>query len=289
MPPEFLVVGHVVQDLISADDPGAWRLGGTAAFSSLMARNLGLRTAVLTAASDDVDLGALLPGIECRVVPSPRTTRIRNVYSDGRRHQFIPQRAEAIRAGDLPDDWRATPLVFLGPVAGEVDPALAAAFPRSLVAVGAQGWLREMDAEGRVRTVSPGRWQADRVLDNARALFVSDEDLTGAEAPAALKEWSSRVETVAFTHGDRGADICHRGEWRRIGAFPAKTVDPTGAGDIFAAGFLVRLHETGDVWEAARFGACAASFVVEGEGTAAIPSRERVEERLGAHPEIVCR
>ena len=49
-------------------------------------------------------------------------------------------------------------------------------------------------------------------------------------------------------------------------AFPSEEVDATGAGDTFATGFLVRYRETGDVGEAARFGAAAASLSVEGVG-----------------------
>lgn len=289
MPPQFLVAGHVVQDLISAEGGEDWRLGGTAAYASLLAGKLGLRTAVLTAAAADLPLQELLPGIECRIAPSPHTTRIRNVYVGGRRQQQIPQRAAAITPEHLPDEWRQTPVVLLGPVTGELDDALAGCFPGSLLGVGAQGWLREIGADTRVRPVPPARWQAGPVLRLARALFVSDEDLPPQEAAAALKEWSRAVELVAFTHGQRGADICRRGVWWHIDAFPARTVDPTGAGDIFAAAFLVRLWETEDVAEAARFAVCAASFVVEGEGTAAIPNREQIETRLREHPEIVCR
>ncbi|MEE8370045.1 MAG: PfkB family carbohydrate kinase, partial [Dehalococcoidia bacterium] len=69
----------------------------------------------------------------------------------------------------------------------------------------------------------------------------------------------------------------------------AATIDPTGAGDAFAAAFLIHLWETGDGWQSARFAACAASFVIEREGTAAIPDRDQIEARLRRYPEIVCR
>jgi len=288
MPPQFLVVGHVVQDLISPNDQDTWRLGGTAAYASLLARNLGLRAAVLTAASADLPLGELLPDIECRAVPSDHTTCFRNVYSLGRRHQYVPQRATTITADHLPDDWRQTPIVLLGPVAGEVDASLAGCFPGALLGVGAQGWLRKIGVDTRVRPVHPAHWQDEPILKPACVLFVSDEDLPPAETAATLKRWSLLVKTLVFTRGDRGADVCLEGHWRHIDAFPARVVDPTGAGDAFAAAFLIRLWEAEDTWEAARFAACAASFVVEGEGTAAIPRRDQIEARLCKHPEIVC-
>jgi len=140
-----------------------------------------------------------------------------------------------------------------------------------------------------VRPLSPSRWQAASILRPARALFVSDEDLLPEEKDSALTQWSPLVEVVAFTQGAHGADIGHRGRWRHIDAFPARLVEPTGAGDVFAAAFLIRLWEAKDVWEAARFAACAASLVVEREGTTAVPSRDQIEARLRQHPETVCR
>jgi len=286
MPPDFLVVGHIVQDLIPGCNGEAWRLGGTASYASLLARNLGLRAAVLTAASADLPLKELLPGIDCRIVPSDCATRFRNVYSGGHRHQCAPQRAAAITPDHLPKEWRQTPIVLLGPVVGEVDETLARCFPGSLLGVSAQGWLREIAPDTQVRPLSPSRWQAASILRSTRVLFVSDEDMPPAEATAAIVEWSPLVEIVAFTRGAGGADIGHKGRWRHIDAFPAQAVDPTGAGDVFAAAFLIRLWEAEDVWEAARF---AASMVVEGEGITAVPSRYQIEARLRQHPEIVCR
>ena len=124
---------------------------------------------------------------------------------------------------------------------------------------------------------------------HARALLLSDEDISPGEAPPALAYWSDLVQIVAFTRGYNGADICVRGNWRHIDAFPANVVDPTGAGDVFAAAFLIRLWESGDVWKATRFAACAASFSVEGEGTTAIPTRNQIEARLKEYPSIVPR
>jgi sugar/nucleoside kinase (ribokinase family) len=91
------------------------------------------------------------------------------------------------------------------------------------------------------------------------------------------------VDVVAFTRGYGGADVCFRGEWRRFEAFPAQPVDLTGAGDVFAAGFLACYAETGDPWEATRYGSAAASLVIEGVGVEGVPSREAIEARLAVN------
>lgn len=290
MPPDFLVAGHVVQDLLSDSSPSPWRLGGAAAYASTLARNLGLRTAVLTACSPDLPLAQLLPGVEVRAVPGPCTTAMRNIYGPGlRRTQRAPRRAPNIGAQHLPPPWREAAVVLLGPVAGEIEDPLAACFPVALLGVGAQGWLREIGPDGGVRPVHPQAWRDEEVLRHAQALFLSDEDIPAEDAPQALARWSRMVETVCFTRGPRGADICHNGEWRHIGAFPARPVDPTGAGDVFAAAFLIRFSRRRDPWDAARFASAAASLVIEGEGTAGVPTPEQIEARLRAHPAVAAR
>ena len=286
MRPQFLVVGHTVQDLTSEGDPADWRLGGAAAFAATTARNLGLRAAVLTSASAELPLDALLPGIELNIVRSRRSTQIRNVYGEGPRRQFVPQRAAALTPDHLPAAWRQTPIVLLGPVLGEVDKSFAECFRLSLLGIGAQGWLRRVGRDTQVRPIKPADLDVRGVLRYARALFLSDEDISTGDAPPALTYWSDLVQIVAFTRGDGGADVCVRGNWRHIDTFPAHAVDPTGAGDVFAAAFLIRLWESGDVWKAARFASCAASFAVEGDGITSVPTREQVETRLKEFPDI---
>lgn len=290
MPPRFLVVGHIVQDL-APDERAAgpsWRLGGTTSYAALLATRLGLDTAVLTAAAADFALAETVPGAEIVCVPSPQSTQIRNVYTAEGRVQYIPQRASAIKPSSLPDRWRRAEIVLLGPVAGEIDDALAACFPEALLGVSAQGWLREVGADGRVRP-PPELWRAETVLGPAHVLFAADEDFPAHSAEAVLTHWSQQVDVLTYTRAERGAEICHRGAWRHIDAFPAETVDPTGAGDVFATAFLVRYRETDDPWEAARFAASAASFIVESEGPANTPDRTMIEERLRAHPAIIAR
>jgi hypothetical protein len=47
-PVDYLIIGHLTRDLL----PSGSRLGGTAAYSALTARALGLRVGILTACED---------------------------------------------------------------------------------------------------------------------------------------------------------------------------------------------------------------------------------------------
>jgi sugar/nucleoside kinase (ribokinase family) len=274
--PDFLVIGHLVKDL----GPDGWRPGGTVTFASLLAQRIGLSVGVVTSAGPDVDCRALLPQAEVICNPSEATTCFDNRYMNGHRRQWVSAKAAAITPADVPSAWRAARIVLVGPVCGEVSPDLSELFPESLVGVSAQGWLRRLDAQDQVRRQ---RWRGAPFWKSAQVLFVSEEDWGRRQD---LHRWASEVPIVAFTMGWRGARLFAAGRWRTLPAFPAQEVDPTGAGDVFAAGFLVRLWETGDIGEAARFGEAAASLSVAAPGTEGIPTRDQIQERLARYPEI---
>ena len=278
--PEFVVIGHVVQDLI----PGGWRWGGPAIFAACQAQRLGLRTGIITRAEPNMLQELSLPGVTVAGRPSKATTSFENVYEQDHRRQHVPSQAEPLNADDLPEAWLGAPIVLLAPVCGELPPGLGQPFSGSLVAVAAQGWLRRID---RRRRVYRRAWSGQPFWSGCRALFVSQDDL--GRRRDQLSRWTAEVPIVAMTRDRRGATLHFEERWRQIDAFPARELDPTGAGDILATAFLVRYHETGDAAEAARFGAAAASCSVEALGLDGIAGREEIEARMKEHPEVVLR
>ena len=276
--PQFVVVGHAVRDLL----PGGWRLGGTVTFAAVQARRLGLRAGVVTRVGPELSLKQALPRIALAGRPADASTCFENVYEGGHRRQRVPQQAPLVEAEDVPAAWREAPIVLLGPVCGELPPGLGELFPGSLVGVSAQGWLRRIDRSRRVRRTT---WSGRPFWSGCGVLFVSDEDL--GRHPEQSKRWTAEVPIVALTRYKHGARVHERGRWRAIAAFPAREVDPTGAGDVFAAAFLVRYHETGDTAEATRFASAAAACAVEGVGVERIAGRRKIEARMKEHPEIV--
>ena len=122
-------------------------------------------------------------------------------------------------------------------------------------------------------------WEAaERILDAVHVVVLSLEDLGGDRA--LLAEYIARARLLILTVGERGAIVHTGGQEQRVPAYLVNEVDPTGAGDVFAAAYLIRYRETYDPLEAARFANAAASFVVEGLGPTTIPTRAQVEERL---------
>lgn len=289
-PPDLLLIGAATRDL---QPDGGWRLGGTVVFAALTAARLGLRAAIVTSGPPDVlrALAAAAPEVAVAAIPAPDATTFENVYdAAGHRRQYLRGRAAPLTLDAVPVAWRAAPLVLLAPLAQEVDPELPASLARgtqSRLAATPQGWLRQWDASGLVRT---GAWEsAARVLPALSALILSWEDLVAPDALPGdeashraeewLRAWSQMVPFVVITRGARGADLLTSTGCERFPAYPVRQVDPTGAGDVFAAAFLCALHASGDPRRAMDFANCAASLAVKGEGTAGIPTRAQVERR----------
>jgi len=283
--PDFLVIGHVTKDLQplvpGPKDQGedGYTIGGTVTFASLTARNLGLRTAVVTRASPDLDFDPLYQGIEVLRLPSPVTTTFQNLYStDGTRTQFIRAVAGHIRAEDIPPAWREAKIVLLGPLADELEGNIVTIFSHSLIGVTPQGWMRCWDGEGRV---FPKQWEgAAEVLTYAKVVIFSEKDVERDEN--VIRAYARMADILVITSGPRGATVYHRGEIRHLPAFETVEIDPTGAGDVFAAAYLIELERSGDPYAAGHFANCVASFVVEKPGTEGIPTLEQVERRLAA-------
>ncbi len=259
-------------------------MGGAVTFAARQAQRLSLRAGIVTRAGPDAALETLLPGVALAGRPSMESTSFENVYDGAHRRQRVLVQAEAITAEDVPPAWRAAPIVLLGPVCGEVSPGFGATFPRSLVGVAAQGWLRRVDRQRRVRRRA---WTGLPFWSDCHVLFVSEEDL--GRRRDQLEQWTAEVPVVVVTRDRRGARVYSDGRWHHIGAFAAREVDPTGAGDIFAAAFLVRYHESEDVAAAARFASAAAACSVEAPSLEAVAARGEIEARMKEHPEIVLR
>lgn len=271
--PDFLAIGHVTKDLLSG---GGYTIGGTVTYAAHTARSLGSSVAVFTSAPDDLELSSHLPDVDLHIVGAPDATTFENIYEGQHRHQVLHATAAPLRAADLPLHWRDSSVVLLGPLAGELGLDWIEVFPSALVGVTPQGWMRQWDSSGRV-TSRP--WlEAQDVLSRVSVLVFSEEDVGGDRA--LIERYAEMASIAVVTRGRNGATLFYKGASRQFPAFRAQAVDPTGAGDVFAAAFLVRLREADDPRVAMHFANCAASFAVEGHGVSAIANRQQVEERL---------
>lgn len=273
--PAFVAIGHVTLDHFGE----VVRPGGAALYAAVTAHRLGLSAGILTSHGVDFPLDEVPMRIEVVGVEAPATTAFEHREVGRRRVLRARGAARPLTTDHLPPDWRGAPLLLLAPVLQEVDPQIAVTFRDSAVGAELQGWLRALDGEGTVR---PTGWASPKpVLDRLQAIFVSAHDVRGQESQ--VTEWVQRVPLAVVTAGATGALLYVNGDRFEIRPRRTREVDPTGAGDVFAATFLVHYDRHGDPWEAAEAATCAASLSVEGEGWSTVPDTPTLEAALAAY------
>ncbi|WP_260483766.1 adenosine kinase [Sphingomicrobium flavum] len=102
-------------------------------------------------------------------------------------------------------------------------------------------------------------------------LFCNEDEaiiLTGlATLDAALAQLSAKVPTLVVTRGQAGALAIENGERVDVPAAPVgKVIDTTGAGDMFAAGFLTARAKGHDLKRCLETGGLAAADVIQRYG-----------------------
>ena len=114
--------------------------------------------------------------------------------------------------------------------------------------------------------------------DNEVRAMMQTDDI--AEAVAAL---SARVPTLVCTHGPEGAEAHAGGEHARVPAEPIdKVVDTTGAGDLFAAGFMAGQAQGRGLEQSLRMGAICAAECISHVGPRPLADlKALVAEKLG--------
>jgi sugar/nucleoside kinase (ribokinase family) len=260
----YVAIGHVCQDVV----PGGMVLGGTVTYSALTAVALGWETAVITHAHADLDLSSLR-GIDWRRIPSRQTTTFENIYTPGGRTQILHAWAGPIRS----DSALRADVVHMAPVADEIDPAWLDQIDSAWIGVTPQGWMRQWDASGRV---TPREWQqAETVLRRADATVLSIDDVAGEWAR--IERWAAMARVLVATQGQVGCTVYVYGSSTHVPACVAEEIDPTGAGDIFAAAFFTQMRSAHDPIAAARFANCIASKSVTRRGLSSVPTPQEVD------------
>lgn len=261
-------------------------LGGSAAYFALAARHFEPVHVVAVVGTDfpkearamlthpDVDLS----GLEVR---EGRTFRWEGVYSDDMNTRRTIRTElnvfESFRP-ELPASVRASRDVFLA----NIDPLLQREVleqlphPRLILADTMNYWIANK------------RDELLTTLKRVRILLINEEEareLTGEAVThkAARAILSLGPETVVVKMGEHGAFLMSRNEYFTCPAFPLESVvDPTGAGDTFAGGFMGALSRMGRPTEtnfrrAVVYGCVLASFAVEEFGVGALLRVDRDE------------
>lgn len=270
---DYLCIGHSCHDKVG----DRYILGGTASYSSIVAKQLGVNVGVLTSVGDDFEFFNTFKEKDIPLVykKADKTTVFENIYQGTQRIQYIHARAEVLQPQDVPQEWRDTPIVQFGSIAAEMDFSLFKAFPKALKGVTIQGWLRQWDSKGLISPKAMD-WSQLQAVD---VVIMSDADIQGFES--AIPEIISYSKVLVMTEGANGAKVFSEGKVLHFPAYPILEVDSTGAGDVFTAAFLIKYAETHDLALATAFAHSAASFVVEGVGINNLTTiQERINDRF---------
>ncbi len=124
------------------------------------------------------------------------------------------------------------------------------------------------------------------ILQHTHVIFATEQELkylTGLSnsRDGAAKLMECGVAVVACKRGRLGAQVFAREETYEVGAPRVEAVDPTGAGDVFAAGFLAGLLLERPLAECAGFASEVAAHSVTGYGRERYPDAETLRRRFG--------
>jgi sugar/nucleoside kinase (ribokinase family) len=272
--PDYLLIGHITADLT----PTGRVPGGTVSYALRTAWAFGLQVGVLTSTTRGEPLLDELRPYASEIVslPATETTTYENIYSPAGRVQYVRGVAAPITRADIPTQFMDAPLVHFAPIAGEIDPEVAHDFRGATTLLTLQGWLRAWDSTGRVHFK---RWFDPDVLKSIDIVVFSEEDIV--ESPQMEAEFAGSVRHLFVTRAEKGGTYYRDGVPIPYGTPQVELVNPTGAGDVFAASLLAALPAFNHdmlraIKVAARLGAIAVTRMTL-EGT---PSQEEAQAAL---------
>lgn len=273
----LLVVGSLAYDSVeTAHGKVEHALGGSATFFSI-ASSLFLPTSVVGVVGQDFRRGDLqrlqargidTSGVE---VAAGQTFRWGGVYSkhfETRTTLFTELNVFAEFKPKLGPQHRGADYLFLG----NIHPALQLDVLDQCRASG--GGPRFVGMDTMNFWIAGERAILEKVLAQVDALFVNDEEAFALSGCGNILEAARHIHrmgpsTVIIKRGEHGAFLFHGGHALVLPAVLLdRVIDPTGAGDTFAGGFMGYLAnrdriDVETLQGAMVAGTCAASFAVE--------------------------
>lgn len=274
MTPDLVVLGNLLVDDLVFED-GRTRMGqpgGAVLYAALAASLCGVRVGVASWLGDDYPSSAMealaargvdLGGVNRLGGPALRSW----LLYEGRRRQVIHRldrpthAAVSPGAAQIPEAWRSARAFHLAPMPFDVQRGLLDALSRQA------GALVTLDPFLAVCADTLEAWRG--VLAGVDALFLSEDDLelpigTEDPLPALRRLAAGRLRHVVFKRGRAGGIFYDATSDRALPWAPRadEVVDPTGAGDAFAAGVIAGRLKGEPAARCLERGVVAASFAV---------------------------
>ncbi len=293
---DVLVAGRVFSDLVftgvNAPTPGAEVFAdgfaisaGGAANRAVAAARLGAHTALVTELGDDA-IGCLIarslrqePNLDLRfaVQHAGYQNPISVAITDGHDRSFVTYEQQSPHLPSWPQSAQVR-VAHVGLGRGPVPAEAVRLRERGTTLVAGVGWDPS------------GQWSTSLLehLADVDVLIVNEVEAlayTRAQTPQdALDTLAEYVELAIVTLGPGGA-LAARGSTRlAVPAITVRAVDPTGAGDAFAAAFMAATAWEWELDHRLRLASISATCSVRGAGGArSAPSPADIADLLGGH------
>ena len=287
------VVGSTTIDEIVENDRSIFKLGGVTAYSGLTYRRHGINTLIVSNLAHQ-DLAILDKLYEENIAvfreESTHTTRFVNYIKGDSRSQELPQQAGPIQAAQIHAVLDQVDGLHLGPLHPlDIEWEAAGLLHNShrMIFLDVQGLTRMLKNQQVYTSISE---HTERALSIAHIVKANGAEYSAVRdfyhmGPAELMR-KFNIRELVVTLGEKGGFVQNQN-----GAafhYQAKMievpVDPTGAGDVFFAAYLVSRFSAGkEIPDACRYAAQIAARQVEGQyitaDTLSLSGWQRTENR----------
>ncbi len=288
----ILAFGNPVYDLISTPflQKSTRVLSGCSTNASLVVAKLGEQAYLVGTIGPDYAERLKFEldtwNINYHLFPSKQTGGFNLVYDNrGNRELSILGIADPIPA--FSDGYDNVDFILLGPILGEVSVDLLNIIRQKTLApvlLDPQGLLRVLRSGEIVHELTEEFVKLAPLATIIKANELEAKIITGIN-PRNNPEGAVRslhgfgCKTAIITLAEAGSVIHDGNQIYYIPPYTTTAIDPTGAGDTYAAGFMVRYLETNDLVAVGCFASAVASIMVENIGPDFPLTRMEVERR----------
>ena len=274
---DVCIIGHITKDIIRVNEVEREIPGGTAYYTSIALKSLGLNVAVITkVAREDQDylLNDLeRSGIAVFCNKSDKTTTFENIYFE-ENLDFRVQKVKAIASPFFPKDIEqiSASVFHVGPLTNrEVSPEL-------LKQLTLRGKVVSLDVQGLLRKVKNGEvrvsdWEEkQKGLTYIDILKANEQEARILSGEYDMEKAASRLsgfgpKEVIITLASKGSLIFSNERFYKIPSFPPrKIIDPTGCGDTYVAGYIYQRLKSHNLNKVGIFAAAMATLKLENFG-----------------------
>jgi sugar/nucleoside kinase (ribokinase family) len=271
---DICCIGHITLDKIVTPGSEVYMAGGTSFYFSNAIHRMNTKYILVTALAkeqwsfvDDLEK----KGIKVHAQHSNKTVYFENIYPENLdfRTQKVLQKADPFTLQHI--EGIEAKIFHLGPLlSDDISVELIKHLSkRSRVSLDVQGYLRKLQHGEVIHEDWADKREALQHIHILKANESEMEVLTGSqdvrEGAQILHDWG--VREVVITLGSKGSVIYAGDTFFFIPAYvPSITVDTTGCGDTYMAGYLYQRNQGADVQIAGEFAAAMASHKITSSG-----------------------